>query len=72
VNGLIFLGYYLSIAFWQGVIRRILQVLLPPGAGGRVWLVLNFFSNPKRHFMVGFKLLGETELGNAEEQPNKG
>jgi hypothetical protein len=72
VNGLIFLGYYLLIALWQGVIRRILQVRLPPGAGGRVWLVLNYFPNSKRHFVVDFKLPGETELGNAEEQPNKG
>jgi hypothetical protein len=72
VNGLIFLGYYLSIALWQGAIRRILQILLPSGAGGRVWLVLNYFSNMMQLFLVGFQLPGETELGNAEEQPNKG
>ena len=69
---LIFLGYYLLITLWQGVIGRILQVLLPSGAGGRVWLVLNFFSISKRHFLVCFTLPGETELGSAEEQPNKG
>jgi hypothetical protein len=72
VNGWNFLGYDLWITLWQGVIRRILRLILLPGAGGRVWLVLNFFSDSKRYFMVGFTLPGETELGNAEEQPNKG
>jgi hypothetical protein len=32
----------------------------------------DYFSAFKRDFMISFKLPGETELGNAEEQPNKG
>ena len=77
--------YPLELARWQGTALRILRVSGLPGAGGRVWLVSDRDDRrvsrwarlagiePARFFgSVCFLLPGETELGSAEEQPNKG
>ena len=85
VIGWISTCYLLDLAHWQGVVTRILRASGSPGAGGRVWLVsarvdrrvsrwarLAGIRLTRFSCMVCFLLPGETELGSAEEQPNKG
>ena len=85
VIGWISTCYLLELARWQGAVLRIFRVSGSPGAGGHVWLVSDRVDRhvsrwarlagirPNRFSgMVCFLLPGETELGSAEEQLNKG
>ena len=49
-------------------IRSRRSTCVPVGAFGWFWSMVC----QREHFELSFTLPGETELGNAEEQPNKG